>query len=293
MIKTQKVLYFLFLLGIFGENDLLNLSKKDNKKSKKVKKEKEEKRNESSKEGDLYDTLGITNYELNVIMFKMEIVPQSRELILKKLPIKESRRLGDIVEIIETDTLVTDDPTLNDYENENDDNEEDEDKTKIELKKSDILSRQHSTTSKSVIRLQWASFLIVAVHSVLAIINFIIYKNFLNDSNDFIDGINFLSTQLNYTVSSVDNLANILILNHPNYTSYNDKLSLVSYYNGILQDNAKMLYDINNEMNSLPLFSVYNISLHTDVNVNFSYIESANLYGIVVLDYFEGLLEVK
>jgi hypothetical protein len=223
----------------------------------------------------------------------MEIVPQSRELILKKIPIKESRRLGDIVEIIETDTLVTDDPTLNDYENENDENEEDEDKTKIELKKSDILSRQHSTTSKSVIRLQWASFLIVAVHSVLAIINFIIYKNFLNDSNDFIDGINYLSTQLNYTVSSVDNLANILILNHPNYTSYNDKLSLVSYYNGILQDNAKMLYDINNEMNSLPLFSVYNISLYTDVNVNFSYIESANLYGVVVLDYFEGLLEVK
>lgn len=181
---------------------------------------------------------------------------------------------------------------MNDYENENDENEEDEDKTKIELKKSEILSRQHSTTSKSVIRLQWASFLIVGVHVVLAIINFIIYKNFLNDSDDFINGINYLSTQLNYTISSVDTLSNILILNHPNYTSYSDKLSLVSYYNGILQDNAKMLYDINNEMNSLPLFSSHNVSLYINVNVNFSYIESANIYGIVNLDYFEGLLEV-
>ena len=96
----------------------------------------------------------------------MEII--NKDLFIKKLQVKESRRLRELVEITDVDTVVTEDHSISNYEIEN--NEEEEDNTKIELKKSEILSRQQSTTSKSIIRLQWASFLIVAVHVVFAIL---------------------------------------------------------------------------------------------------------------------------
>ena len=217
----------------------------------------------------------------------MEII--NKDLFIKKLQVKESRRLRELVEITDVDTVVTEDHSISNYEIEN--NEEEEDNTKIELKKSEILSRQQSTTSKSIIRLQWASFLIVAVHVVFAILYFIIFRNFLTDSDAYIDGINYLTTQLNYTISSANTLANILILNDHNYTSVSDKLGLVSYYINILKDNSLQLYDLNNKLNSLPLFT-NNSSSNNNISLNFKYILSPNKYAMINLNYMEGLIEV-
>ena len=213
-----------------------------------------------------------------------------KDLIIKSVPVKESRRLGELVEITEVDTFVNDNPV--DNESDNEDNEDNENRTNIELKKSEILSRQHSTNSKSVIRLKLVSFIILLVHVVFAIINFVIFSNFLSNSDNFIDVINYLSTQLNNTVSSVDTLANIIILNDPNYIGTNDQIRTISFYNNILQNNAKDIYLIYYNINNIPLISNQNLSNMIDINVNFQYVESQTVNNNVSLNYYEGLLEV-
>ena len=144
----------------------------------------------------------------------------------------------------------------------------------------------------SLIRLKLVSFIILLVHVVFAIINFVIFSNFLSNSDNFIDVINYLSTQLNNTVSSVDTLANIIILNDPNYIGTNDQIRTISFYNNILQNNAKDIYLIYYNINNIPLISNQNLSNMIDINVNFQYVESQTVINNVSLNYYEGLLEV-
>ena len=74
--------------------------------------------------------MGIVNYESHVILYKMEI-NNNKDLIIKSVPVKESRRLGELVEITEVDTFVNDNPV--DNESDNEDNEDNENRTNIEF----------------------------------------------------------------------------------------------------------------------------------------------------------------
>lgn len=242
------------------------------------------------KEEDLFDTLGITNYERGIVLYKVDI----KDFIIKKFvnKEKEQKRLGELVEMNEFDTVMMNE---NNGENniESEDSEEDQDKTKIELKKSEILSKQHSTTSKSVNRLQWTSFLIIMIHVIIAIIYFYLCKTVIEISLQYLSAVDSLSTQLNYTISSVDNVLDIVIYNRPDYTAVNDKLGAVSQSNEILQYNAKTLYNLNNDLNSLSIFSKNNISNLIDLTMNYFYIETEGVINKIQLSYFEGLLEVS
>lgn len=231
------------------------------------------------------------NYETNVILYKVDFL--NKELPLKKIAVRDYRRLGELVQITDLDTVVMEDDNSNEIDLEMDENEENQEKTKIELKKSDILSKQQSTTSKSIIYLQWAVYLILTIHFSIAIYYYVTCYGFVQNSSILIDLYSNLFTQLNFTLSSTNSLLEIIYINNPLFNMYGDKLGLISTHLDILHFNSEKLYSLNHNISSSDIYINNNFWSYTSQNVNFNYFSSPGVISSVSMTFLEGLLEVS
>lgn len=258
--------------------------RKNEKKKEKVK----------DKDEDLYDQIGITNYERNIILYKVDHLTDFQ---IKKWAQKEGRRLGEIIEHNEIDTVIHQEENLDldimeEEEKQDDENSEEFEKVRLDIKKSEILTKQKTVTSKSVVKLKWTSFLIIFIHLVMSSIFYVLIKSKINKTLENIMVVEYLFSQLNYTMASVDTVVDIIIYNSQNYSIKPNKDILIDISNSQLQDNAKILYNLNNEINSLSLITEQNLSDFGNFSLVFNYYEKDGTISRSSIDYFEGVLEV-
>jgi hypothetical protein len=77
-------------------------------------------------------------------------------------------------------------------------------RNKIEIKKSEILTKQLTSKTSSVIKLQLSSFFGIIMHIILTSIAFSVYCQFLSKSDIYSNGLYSISRLLNYTITSSD-----------------------------------------------------------------------------------------
>ena len=134
--------------------------------------------------------------------------------------------------------------------------------------------------------------MILLLHLIISTIMFIIYMTFINKQAEYVEGIQSLFNNLNYTISSADILLTILIFQKPIYVRSSDKFSEIKYMNDILGTNALFMYDINKKINSLTLFVDDQDALTDNNKVLLKYIETNNTIADIELNYYDAVSEV-
>jgi hypothetical protein len=245
---------------------------------------------------DLYEVYGINNYSNGVICYKIEL---DFYKILRQ-PVIENRRIGEITSFTDNDTVLSDENVNVEDEGDSVDQESigGADRSKIEIKKSEILIRDHSSmTSSTILTLKWASLMFVLIHFAISLLSFILYTRELTTTENFISGYNYLNHHLNCTSSSANTLLDLLIISKLNFNNVDNKSGRIKLYYYYLNENTELFYQTNNLLNALPIFEQENypeVSKLLLSNITFkaiSYDASSTPYDKTI-SLFEGLIEL-
>ena len=209
----------------------------------------------------LYSVYGIQNYSLGVVCYKIEL--DFFKII--RNPINDVRRIGELVDLTETDTVLSDAAIdLDDKEENNEVNTND--KNKIEIKKSLILSKSIKSDSSSALYLKISSFLFIMLHIVLSLISYLFYSTSIDYTSDLILGYSYLRSQYNLTVTSVDTLLDLIVVTNPYFSSLKDKSQIELLYYQYLTTNSDSVYELNRNFNSI--YSIFSNNNTITSNLN-------------------------
>jgi len=229
---------------------------------------------------------GIKNYGIDVKLFKWDY----RNCVITKIHIDETKRLGDLIYGSDSDNVIHDDG-----DDDDDEVESSNVSNKVEIKKYEIFTQKQKVKTDSVVQLRSTSFLILLFHIAMAIIYFVFSNLFIQNSQEYINAISYLSKQLNYTTSSADLLMTLIIKNRKEYEVTDNSLQENTVINKKLESNAMVLYEIDSSINELKLFYNQNLSNIFDNNVSFTYIEdqgSVPVFSSLDFYFLESNLEV-